>query len=234
MELYSRLSSLRKAKGLSQEELAEKLGVSRQAISKWENGLSSPEMAQLPKLCEIFEVTPNELFGYEAPEEDKQTVVVSAPQRPWYKVLLIVIAGILGANLIAVAIPMAVGLVVSYVEEVENRENIKILGNVSKSFDIIGREVVGNSRVVEIEFTPAVTESYFDYYVGLIDADGNATEYRAEKKAGVCRAKIMLPLSYGQSQTVTAIIKERKSGNVLGSDHLATIEFVDEISIAWK
>lgn len=115
MEFKSILYSMRKAKGLSQEELAEKPDVSRQAISKWENGISSPEMAQLPKLCEIFETTPNELLGYEDKKEtEEKTVTVSAPQRPWYKVLLIVIAGILVANLLIACIPLAVGYIISF------------------------------------------------------------------------------------------------------------------------
>ena len=40
MELSERILQLRKARGLSQEELAERLGVSRQAVSKWESGVS--------------------------------------------------------------------------------------------------------------------------------------------------------------------------------------------------
>ena len=44
MELYEKLYELRRASGMSQEELAEKLGVSRQAVSKWESGATQPEL----------------------------------------------------------------------------------------------------------------------------------------------------------------------------------------------
>ena len=47
MELSEKLYSLRKKSGLSQEQLAEQLGVSRQAISKWESGQSVPELATI-------------------------------------------------------------------------------------------------------------------------------------------------------------------------------------------
>ena len=42
MELYEQISKIRKQKGISQEELAERVGVSRQAVSKWENGAVPP------------------------------------------------------------------------------------------------------------------------------------------------------------------------------------------------
>ena len=52
MELYEKLYELRRASGMSQEELAEKLGVSRQAVSKWESGATLPEAATLLTLAE--------------------------------------------------------------------------------------------------------------------------------------------------------------------------------------
>lgn len=65
MEFGEKLSSARKAKGFSQEGLAAKIDVSRQAVSKWENGTAQPETANILKLCEVLEISPNELFGYE-------------------------------------------------------------------------------------------------------------------------------------------------------------------------
>ena len=61
--LSEKIYTLRRKNGLSQEQLAEKIGVSRQAISKWEGGLSTPELEKLRALCECFHVTLDELTG---------------------------------------------------------------------------------------------------------------------------------------------------------------------------
>ena len=53
MNLSENLQNLRKAKGMSQEELAEKLDVSRQAVSKWETGETSPETETIIMICVI-------------------------------------------------------------------------------------------------------------------------------------------------------------------------------------
>ena len=55
----------RKAKNLTQSKLAEKLFVSEKTISKWENGNGIPETNILPKICELFEITLNELLSGE-------------------------------------------------------------------------------------------------------------------------------------------------------------------------
>lgn len=64
--LAENLYALRRKSGLSQEQLAEKIGVSRQAISKWEGGQSTPELEKLKALSECFQVTIDELTGNEA------------------------------------------------------------------------------------------------------------------------------------------------------------------------
>lgn len=62
-EFSDNLYELRKSRKLSQEELAEKLSVSRQTISKWESGVTTPDMDKLRLICEIFSVGVNELMG---------------------------------------------------------------------------------------------------------------------------------------------------------------------------
>lgn len=57
MEISERLQKLRKENNLSQEELANKLELSRQAISKWESGITSPDIKNIIKLSEIYGVS---------------------------------------------------------------------------------------------------------------------------------------------------------------------------------
>ena len=58
----NRITKYRKEKGLTQEALAEKLGVSSQAVSKWENDASCPDISLLPQLCKELGVTTDELL----------------------------------------------------------------------------------------------------------------------------------------------------------------------------
>ena len=66
MDLGERLYQLRKARNLSQGEVADALGVSRQSVSKWENNTSVPELDKLVKLGELFGLTLDELVKGEA------------------------------------------------------------------------------------------------------------------------------------------------------------------------
>jgi transcriptional regulator with XRE-family HTH domain len=69
MEFNNRLYQLRKQKGLSQEELASRLNVSRQTVSKWEVGDSTPDMEKLAAMSELFDVSLDQLvLGKEAPQ----------------------------------------------------------------------------------------------------------------------------------------------------------------------
>ena len=60
--LSENLKKIRKDNNLSQEQLAEKLGVSRQAISKWESGAAYPEMEKIIQLCDKFDMNIDDLL----------------------------------------------------------------------------------------------------------------------------------------------------------------------------
>ena len=59
------ISLKRKEKGITQSELAEKLGITDRAISKWENGVCLPDAGTMPELCKLLNITINDLFSGE-------------------------------------------------------------------------------------------------------------------------------------------------------------------------
>ena len=66
MKFNEKLIKLRKAAGLSQEELGNRLNVARQTVSKWELGETTPEMDKLEELSNIFEISIDELVKDDA------------------------------------------------------------------------------------------------------------------------------------------------------------------------
>lgn len=74
MEFNKKLYELRKQKGLSQDELANKLNVTRQTISKWEIGETTPEMEKLTVLSDYFEISLDELIFGKVNEKLEQNI----------------------------------------------------------------------------------------------------------------------------------------------------------------
>ncbi len=81
MNFSEQLTRLRREKGLSQEALAELIGVSRQAVSKWEREEAQPDLTKIITLCDILDVSPDELLGYKTKESDEKKEVSSNSQK---------------------------------------------------------------------------------------------------------------------------------------------------------
>ena len=79
--LAQQLKSLRTANNMSQDDLAEKLYISRQAISKWETGEATPDLDKLVQLADIFKVSLD--FLVLGKEPDKDIVVKNDDWEPW-------------------------------------------------------------------------------------------------------------------------------------------------------
>lgn len=73
-DIAKRIVSLRKSRGLTQEKLGELLGISGQAVSKWENGISLPDIMLLPQLCNVIGVSVDDFLGIAT--EDKADSIV--------------------------------------------------------------------------------------------------------------------------------------------------------------
>jgi transcriptional regulator with XRE-family HTH domain len=76
MNISDRIQHLRKSKGISQEELADKIGVSRQAVSKWESEQSFPDLDKVIIMSDFFEVTTDYILkGIEAEKQASEKTV---------------------------------------------------------------------------------------------------------------------------------------------------------------
>lgn len=85
MDLAERLAALRKRAGLSQGDVAERLNVSRQAVSRWETGLTVPSTDNLSRLGRLYGVTLDELLSYSAalpPEKPREKSTEEALAEP--------------------------------------------------------------------------------------------------------------------------------------------------------
>lgn len=79
MRLSEKILELRKADGLSQEQLAEKIGITRQSISKWESGESLPEIERLIELSKIFHVTVDYLVNESSDKPNAEQTKIEIP-----------------------------------------------------------------------------------------------------------------------------------------------------------
>ncbi len=75
MTLGQKLFDMRKKSGLSQEQVAEKLGVTRQTVSKWETDQTTPDFDKIVPISKLYNVSVNELFG----EDGQETKVETQP-----------------------------------------------------------------------------------------------------------------------------------------------------------
>ncbi len=85
MKLGEVIYAHRKAQGLSQEKLAEEVGVSRQAVSKWELDEATPEVEKLLALARVFDITTDDLLSGKLPNETKASQQEPTEAPPNYK-----------------------------------------------------------------------------------------------------------------------------------------------------
>ena len=82
MTMGEKIKALRKRRGISQETLAQVLSVSCQAVSKWENGNTMPDIGLIPAIAAYFGVSTDELFGYNLLEHEKNVDAICAAAAP--------------------------------------------------------------------------------------------------------------------------------------------------------
>lgn len=140
-------SKLRKDKGLTQDEVARKLNISPQAISKWENDLSYPDVALLVEIAKIFNVTVDELLG----NKQEQTVYVVEKKKPISKMVLKINIVSADGDKVKVNLPLGIVKVMFENGSLCNINGINLVEKVDfkQVFSLIEEGVIG--KLVELE-----------------------------------------------------------------------------------
>ena len=144
----NRISKYRKEKGLTQEELAAKLGVSSQAVSKWENDASCPDISLLPQLCRTLGITTDELLT----GNNNEVKLVPVEQRKSLDELTLRIkVNSADGDKVRVNLPMSLVKVAMEIGVEINASGTEALKNVDmeKILQLVERGAIG--KLVEVE-----------------------------------------------------------------------------------
>ena len=159
--LGKRISEQRKIKGMKQEELAEKLNVSAQAVSKWENDQSCPDISILPELSKILGISIDELLTGEK-EEQKVSILPESERKDISEMTLRVLIESKKGDKVKVNLPLPLiksalelGLDLSMVSSNSSLKSIDL----AQIMELVAHGVVGN--LVEVESADGDTIKVF-------------------------------------------------------------------------
>lgn len=156
-----RISEYRKKKNLKQDELAEMLGVSPQAVSKWENDLSCPDISLLPELSRILEVSIDEIVQGKK-EEPLVSILPEEQRKDINKLMLRIICDSADGDRVRVNLPMALvkvaietGIAMPQINGSDALKNIDF----AQIFALVENGAIGN--LVEVESADGDTVKIF-------------------------------------------------------------------------
>ena len=191
----------RKKRGLSQEELAERLGVSRQAVSKWETGEASPDLSKLLSLSEALDVSLDVLCGLREPEADTPADDGRTARRPflcrrWVSALLALVLLTGGFALGRITAPdPADTSPAKPAAPVPLPENFSVSG--------LSFRLTDDGSGLFYAFTPSHLSPGYTYQITFSAPDTEPVGLDAEAAGGVCSGQAPLLGSVGYNVTIT-------------------------------
>lgn len=187
MELGKQIYELRKKANLSQEQLAEKVGVSRQTISKWELGETAPDIKQAQVLSQVFSVNLDELTG----NDTKEVIYKKVSNTEKLAGLIIKVIKIWGIIILTCLIVAVVGIVLFGF--VRGEGSVEFENNVEKvTFtEVVGEETyiitIGSDGYFEgIGMSDEIKEELMELIVvgDLPTSEDNITDYFIKLREG--------------------------------------------------
>lgn len=233
MKFEEKLISLRKKQGLSQEELAEKLNVTRQTISKWELGQSKPDMEKLVEISKLYNIGV-EVLTDESATLDNNTADKKEKQRKYaligcvcVLVLALMVAGVMAFNSFVKGTMDAVGNVVN--------DSGTIIDKIFDKLDDVTNDISDNANQQQDE---ALNE-FGDFVDGIFDKVNeqqeemndkiNSQKKEQEEKQAKTDFNSTIEM-YANMETgfhLKSMIAEVITSNKKNSEHQITVEYGD-------
>ena len=145
-----RIADLRKKKGLTQDQLAEQFSVSAQAVSKWENDISCPDIRMLPQLADFFHISVDELLR--GRQEESVRMVPKGERKELDDMMLKVIVDSPKGDRVRINLPILlvkVGVEIGMqIPEVANNTALQQV-DFAKIFELVEQGVIG--KLVEVD-----------------------------------------------------------------------------------
>lgn len=199
MEFKEKLAQIRRTRGMSQEDLAAKVQVSRQAVSKWETGDALPDLNKLLLLADALEISLDELCGRQTPAspEAPSGQAAPAPRRHLWTAL---------CALLAVCL-LAGGLWGWSRRNIVPSESAPAASSLPDTFTVSGASFYGHDSYLGYQFVPSVSDPSYTYQISFVDSDGTVKVFPVECEGGVCAGEAA-GLTNGSSYLVTVSISD--------------------------
>lgn len=220
MEFREVLQQTRKIKGWSQEDLAERVQVSRQAVSKWETGDAMPDLPKLLALAEALDISLDALCGRETPSADSFSSAAEPSTAPKpdnrSRLVWMLLCGLLALCL------LATGLWAWSRRNYVPSEHAEAQSILPDSFTVTGVSFAATDGYgVAYQFSPSITGEGLIYQITFTDTFGESRTFDVIPDSGICSGIAELGSGY-LSYTVTVSISDG-----INARHLAVAKDLD-------
>ncbi|HRX14571.1 MAG TPA: helix-turn-helix transcriptional regulator [Eubacteriales bacterium] len=224
MNLNEKISKLRKQKGLSQEALAERLSVSRQAISKWETGESLPDMDNIAFLCKEFDVSADFLLN-DTVENPNEFCVLQENGQTVAKKLTTTRIALICVSCVLVLALIFVGIFAFYIPQRDSTVTFFKEGEYISTIKISLEQETTSGIFLNIEILFLEQHKNVQVYFVVGDKYGEPVEYLAEYNGLKYYSKIYIR---------TKNLGEKITLKIVAYNEIFTMPIIDISEYKWR
>ncbi len=196
MELKERLIQERKARGFSQEELAVQIGVSRQAVSKWETGDALPDLPKLIALAEALNISMDALCGREISSASPSPEKEATPAKPWLLRRI--------ANFALIGFLLAGSFFAGTQFDGTPESKATLTPSLPETFSVSGEQFFIEGGDLSYQFVPSIIGEAYTYQITFSGQNNSPQTFIAPYSGGICTDAVAL--SEYDTYSVTVVV----------------------------